>query len=47
MIDDFLVPPFWVVAEWPEKVADWLPASALHLELERRPDHRHHFRLRA
>lgn len=46
MIDDFLNPPWWVAIEWPEKVADWLPAFALHLELGHAPDRRHTLRLR-
>ena len=46
MIDDFLVPPWWVAVEWPEKVADWLPADALHLDLGHAPDRRHAIRLR-
>lgn len=47
MIDDFLVPPWWLVVEWPSKVADWLPASALHLDLAHAPGRRHVLRLRA
>ncbi len=47
MIDDFLVPPWWLVVEWPSRVADWLPASALHLELGHAPDRRHTLKLRA
>lgn len=47
MIDDFLVPPWWLVVEWPSKVADWLPADTLHLELGHAPDRRHTLRLRA
>jgi tRNA threonylcarbamoyladenosine biosynthesis protein TsaE len=47
MIDDFLIPPWWLVVEWPSKVADWLPATALHLELGHLPDRRHTLRLRA
>ena len=33
MIDDFLESPYCLAIEWPEKVQDWVPASALHLEL--------------
>ncbi len=47
MIDDFLNPPWWVVIEWPENVADWLPADALHLDLTHAPGQRHSIRLRA
>lgn len=46
MIDDFLNPPWWVAIEWPGKVADWLPASALHLDLGHAPGRRHTLRLR-
>lgn len=45
MIDDFLTPPWWLVVEWPSKVADWLPADALHLELGHTGDGRHTLRL--
>lgn len=33
MLDDFLVPPYWLAVEWPEKIAEWLPADAVHLRL--------------
>jgi tRNA threonylcarbamoyladenosine biosynthesis protein TsaE len=46
MIDDFLVAPWWAAIEWPEKVADWLPATTLHLELGHASDRRHFIRLR-
>ncbi len=46
MIDDFLVPPWWVAVEWPSRVADWLPGDALHLEFSHAPEHRHAIRLR-
>ncbi|MEO0055164.1 MAG: hypothetical protein RLZZ50_1111 [Verrucomicrobiota bacterium] len=46
MIEDFLVAPWWVAVEWPSKVADWLPADALHLEFSHAPQHRHAIRLR-
>jgi tRNA threonylcarbamoyladenosine biosynthesis protein TsaE len=32
--------------EWPEKIADWLPAGTMHLELGIAPDERHTLRLR-
>lgn len=31
MLDDFLRPPYCLVIEWPEKIADWIPADALRL----------------
>ncbi|PTY07306.1 tRNA (adenosine(37)-N6)-threonylcarbamoyltransferase complex ATPase subunit type 1 TsaE [Opitutaceae bacterium EW11] len=33
MLDDFLVPPYWLAVEWPEKIAEWLPVDAVHLRL--------------
>ncbi len=38
MIDDFLVSPYCLAMEWPEKVQDWVPATALHLDLALTPD---------
>ena len=46
LLDEFLVSPWCLAVEWPEKIADWLPASALHLELGILPDLRHQVRLR-
>lgn len=48
MIEDFLVPPWWLAVEWPEKVSDWLPNTALHLDLGHAPgpERRHTVRLR-
>ena len=33
MLDDFLVSPYCLAVEWPERIADWLPADAWHLAL--------------
>jgi tRNA threonylcarbamoyladenosine biosynthesis protein TsaE len=33
MLDDFLVSPYCLVVEWPERIADWLPAETWHLTL--------------
>ena len=33
MLDDLLVPPYCLAIEWPERIAAWLPADALHLTL--------------
>lgn len=48
MIEDFLIQPWWLAVEWPEKVADWLPPGALHLDLGHAPgaERRHTLRLR-
>lgn len=33
MLEDFLVSPFCLAIEWPEKIKEWIPASALHFTL--------------
>ncbi len=30
MLDDFLVPPYWLAIEWPEKIETWLPLATRH-----------------
>jgi tRNA threonylcarbamoyladenosine biosynthesis protein TsaE len=46
MVDDFLTSPYCVAVEWPERIADWLPADAWHLELAIAAGERHTLRLR-
>jgi tRNA threonylcarbamoyladenosine biosynthesis protein TsaE len=46
MLEDFLTSPWCLAVEWPEKMADWLPAGALHLTLGIIAPGRHHVRLR-
>ena len=46
MLDDFLASPYCVAVEWPEHIADWLPADAWHLELAIVAGERHTLRLR-
>jgi tRNA threonylcarbamoyladenosine biosynthesis protein TsaE len=45
LLPDFLVSPWCLAVEWPEKIADWLPANVLHLHLGIAPDERHTIRL--
>ena len=33
MLEDFLVSPWVLAVEWPERIAGWLPAGTLHLDL--------------
>ncbi|MDD2762504.1 MAG: tRNA (adenosine(37)-N6)-threonylcarbamoyltransferase complex ATPase subunit type 1 TsaE [Opitutaceae bacterium] len=33
MLDDFLIPPYCLAVEWPEKIAAWLPDGMLQLTL--------------
>jgi tRNA threonylcarbamoyladenosine biosynthesis protein TsaE len=46
MLDDFLVSPWCLAVEWPEKIAAWLPDNALHLALGIAGDGRHMIQLR-
>jgi tRNA threonylcarbamoyladenosine biosynthesis protein TsaE len=46
MLDDFLVSPWCLAVEWPEKIAAWLPDNALHLALGIADDGRHTIRLK-
>ena len=46
LLEDFLVSPWCLAIEWPEKISDWIPAQALHLELGITPDERHTVQLR-
>ncbi len=46
LLDDFLVSPWCLAIEWPEKIAAWLPPGALHLDLGITSDQRHSVRLR-
>ncbi len=45
MLDDFLVTPWCLAVEWPEKVASFLPANALHLTLRSEQDGKHFLQL--
>lgn len=46
MLEDFLVSPWVLAVEWPERVAEWLPPGALHLDLAIDAQQRHVVRLR-
>lgn len=46
LLADFLETPWCLAVEWPEKVAEWLPAASLHLDLGITPDQQHTIRLR-
>jgi tRNA threonylcarbamoyladenosine biosynthesis protein TsaE len=45
MLDDFLVSPFCLAVEWPERIAGWLPADTLHLTLAIEAPGRHRIAL--
>lgn len=46
LLEDFLVSPWCLAVEWPEKIAAWLPVGTLHLDLGITPDQRHSLKLR-
>jgi tRNA threonylcarbamoyladenosine biosynthesis protein TsaE len=33
LLEDFLTPPYCLAVEWPERIAGWLPAETIGLEL--------------
>ena len=45
LLEDFMISPWCLAVEWPEKIAGWLPPGALHLELGIYRDQRHTLRL--
>lgn len=45
LIEDFLVPPFCLAVEWPQRIAAWLPADALRLDLAILSPGRHRIQL--
>ncbi len=46
LLGDFMVSPWCLAVEWPEKIADWLPPDTLHLVLGITSDERHTVRWR-
>ena len=45
MLEDFLVSPYCLAVEWPEKIAAWLPPNTLHLTLGIEAADRHTMKL--
>ena len=45
LLEDFLVSPWCLAVEWPEKVGAWLPSPALHLTLSIENENKHTIRL--
>jgi tRNA threonylcarbamoyladenosine biosynthesis protein TsaE len=33
LLDEFLVSPWCLAVEWPDRISDWLPPNTLHLDL--------------
>ena len=46
LLEDFLISPWCLAIEWPERISDWIPAQALHVELGITPDERHTVQLK-
>lgn len=46
LLADFLVSPWCLAVEWPEKIAGWLPPTTLHLDLGIAAGEAHTVRLR-
>jgi tRNA threonylcarbamoyladenosine biosynthesis protein TsaE len=46
LLEEFLVSPWCLAVEWPEKLPGWLPDDAWHLDLDIEADGRHSIRLR-
>jgi tRNA threonylcarbamoyladenosine biosynthesis protein TsaE len=45
LLEDFLVSPWCMAVEWPEKIAGWLPAETWHLTLGITAGQRHTLKL--
>lgn len=46
LLEEFLVSPWYLAVEWPEKLGAWLPAGTLRLELSIVEGDQHHVRLK-
>ena len=46
LLEDFLVSPYCLAVEWPEKITAWIPTAALHLDLGITASEQHTLRLR-
>jgi tRNA threonylcarbamoyladenosine biosynthesis protein TsaE len=47
LLEEFLVSPWCLAVEWPDRVPEWIPQDAWHLDLDIGGDGRHSIRLRA
>jgi tRNA threonylcarbamoyladenosine biosynthesis protein TsaE len=46
LLEEFLVSPWCLAVEWPEKLPGWIPTDAWHLDLDIEVDGSHSIRLR-
>ncbi len=47
MVEDFMRPPYCLVIEWPERIAEWLPHDTWHFDLSVVAPGKHRLSLRA
>jgi tRNA threonylcarbamoyladenosine biosynthesis protein TsaE len=47
LLADFMISPWCLAVEWPEKIAEWLPADTRHLELGITENEHHTLKLRS
>jgi tRNA threonylcarbamoyladenosine biosynthesis protein TsaE len=46
LLEEFLISPWCLAIEWPDRIPSWVPGDAWHLDLEVAADGRHRVRLR-
>ena len=46
LLEDFLISPYCLAVEWPEKISSWLPADTWHLTLSIEDGDRHRLLMR-
>jgi len=46
LLEEFLVSPWCLAIEWPERIPSWVPPGTFHLDLEVAADGRHSVQLR-
>ena len=46
LLSDFMISPWCLAVEWPDRIAEWLPVTTLHLDLGIAAAERHTLRLR-
>ena len=47
LLSDFMISPWCLAVEWPDKIAEWLPIGTLHLELGITTEEHHSIKLRS
>lgn len=47
MLEDFLIAPYCLAVEWPERIAEWMPAETIHLRLGIESQRTHHVQIQS